>query len=361
MKLSISSEFLRLRGNTLDFIHAADDPGENVFNELALEVFAFQSAHNLPYANYCRSLSGDVSHWSQIPAVPTDAFKHFGTQLSATPDADFAAIFRTSGTTRERTGQRGEHAFADLTLYDASILAAWKNLGLPQLPIRFLTPSPDDATDSSLAHMMGVLDQKFNQEAPAAFFIDANGELNAARLADDLAKSDIPILLAGTALAFLHLLEKTPHPLPPGSHLLETGGYKGVAVELDKATFYEKLSNRFDVPIDNIHNEYSMTELSSQFYSRGLNRPHHGPHWTRVRIIDPESQQLAGPGKPGVIEILDLANLGSCIALRTADLAIAVQGDHDRSRDCPIFNLLGRDPTALPRGCSRSADEMLGG
>ena len=363
MTLSPSSEFLSLQNKVLDFIHAVDEPGEDTFNELALEVFALQSTHNLPYANFCRSLGGNVSHWSQIPAVPTDAFKHFGTQLSVTPGADFAALFRTSGTTRERSGQRGEHGFADLTLYHASILAAWTNLGLPELPIRFLTPSPADAADSSLAHMMGVLDQKFNQAPSAPFFIDADGKLDTQRLSEALVDTDTPILLAGTALAFLHLLESTPVALPPGSHLLETGGYKGVAVELDKAGFYERLSDRLGVAVDCIHNEYSMTELSSQFYSRGLDRPHRGPHWTRVRIIDPETRQPAEPGETGVIEILDLANLGSCIALRTADLAIAVAAsDRDqRNPDGAAFTLLGRDPAALPRGCSRSADEMLAG
>jgi len=360
MRQEISREFLNLQNKVLDFIQATTDPGEDAFNALALEVFNLQSTHNLPYANYCRSLERKVSHWSQIPAIPSDAFKHFGTQLSTTADADFAAVFRTSGTTRERAGRRGEHAFADLSLYDASILAAWKDLGLPELPIRFLTPSPSDAPDSSLAHMMGVLNRKFNHDAPRPYYIDADGELDTSRFADELKKGDTPILLAGTALAFLHLLEQTPTALPAGSHILETGGYKGIAVELDKPAFYEKLSACFTIPIDNIHNEYSMTELSSQFYTYGLDRPHQGPHWTRIRMIDPETRQLVEPGETGIIEILDLANLGSCIALRTADLATA-PSIRDDNHYHQAFTLLGRDPTALPRGCSRSADEMLGG
>jgi len=360
--LSTSNKYLRLQTAVLNFIQSDEDPGEDAFDELAREVFSYQSAHNVPYANYCQSLRRNVEHWSEIPAVPTDAFKHFGTQLSTWPDAKFAAVFRTSGTTRERNGRRGEHAFVDLTLYDTSIRAAWNQLELPELPIRFLTPSPTDATDSSLAHMMGVLDQKYNRQNDVPFFVGADGELDAPRLAGDLANNNQPILLAGTALAFLHLLEQAPPALAEGSHLLETGGYKGVAIELDKASFYQKLSDRFEVPISNIHNEYSMTELSSQFYTRGLERPHRGPHWTRVRVIDPETRKPAAPGKSGFVEIVDLANLGSCIALRTADLATAEhRSADDRSRDRFAFNLLGRDPAALPRGCSRSADEMLGG
>ena len=55
-------------------------------------------------------------------------------------------------------------------------------------------------------------------------------------------------------------------------------------------------------------------------------------------------------GGTGVLRIFDLANTGSCCAIQTRDLAIR-RGEN--------FQLLGRDPAALPRGCSRAADEML--
>jgi hypothetical protein len=55
-------------------------------------------------------------------------------------------------------------------------------------------------------------------------------------------------------------------------------------------------------------------------------------------------------GGTGVLRLFDLANLGSTLALETQDLA--VREEHG-------FKLLGRDPGALPRGCSRAADEML--
>ena len=41
-----------------------------------------------------------------------------------------------------------------------------------------------------------------------------------------------------------------------------------------------------------------MTELSSQFYSRGLNQAHQGPSWTRTRVIDPITNTDAKPGQP---------------------------------------------------------------
>jgi hypothetical protein len=68
-------------------------------------------------------------------------------------------------------------------------------------------------------------------------------------------------------------------------------------------------------------------------------------------VIDPETGETAGHDSPGYLEILDLANLGSVAAIRTQDLAIA-RGDN-------AFTLLGRDPGALPRGCSRRSDDLL--
>ena len=73
--------------------------------------------------------------------------------------------------------------------------------------------------------------------------------------------------------------------------------------------------------------------------------------WVRALVIDPESGNECAEGETGMLRIFDLANVGSCCALQTRDLAIRRGAD---------FELIGRDPAALPRGCSRAADEILG-
>ncbi len=93
-----------------------------------------------------------------------------------------------------------------------------------------------------------------------------------------------------------------------------------------------------------------MTELSSQFYSIGLNNLHYGPPWVRAVVISPETQEEVDVGKIGLLKLFDLANLGSVIGVLTQDLAV-------RQKDG--FELLGRDPSALMRGCSRAADEQI--
>src|SRR5437867_2357717 len=50
------------------------------FDELARAVFAFQFEHNDVYRAYCmqqQCTPSTVTHWKEIPAVPTSAFKEF--------------------------------------------------------------------------------------------------------------------------------------------------------------------------------------------------------------------------------------------------------------------------------------------
>ena len=206
--------------------------------------------------------------------------------------------------------------------------------------------------------MMGVL----GELAPASgqrFFIRQDGSLDVEGflgMAAACTANAQPMLLLGTALAFLHLCEALERrgeavALPPGSEMMETGGYKGTGRTLAKAELYGKFTRWLGLPADAVINEYGMTELSTPFYTRGLGRPHAGPPWARALVIDPETNNEAAPGETGVVRLFDLANLGSVLAIQTQDLAV--------SRGDGTFELLGRDPAALPRGCSRAADEML--
>ncbi len=162
-----------------------------------------------------------------------------------------------------------------------------------------------------------------------------------------------PVALLGTALAFLNLFERWGHrgfTLPPGCMAFETGGYKGSGRSLTKTELHTLFMKHLGIASNLIFNEYGMTELSSQFYTRGAGNPHEGPPWARALVIDPETGAEVAPGGTGVLRIFDLANLGSVLAIQTQDLAIRRETG---------FELIGRDPAALPRGCSRSADEML--
>jgi hypothetical protein len=68
-------------------------------------------------------------------------------------------------------------------------------------------------------------------------------------------------------------------------------------------------------------------------------------------IMNPNTNTEASPGEVGLLRIFDLANMWSVMAVQTQDLAVAQANEG--------FLLLGRDPSALPRGCSRAMDELI--
>jgi hypothetical protein len=221
------------------------------------------------------------------------------------------------------------------------------------LPQIVLVPSPGAAPHSSLSFMMGALAARA-AGGEQHWCIGAGGTLDFERLRallEGFGKAGRPVLLLGTALAFLHWLEAADNlRLPAGSLVFETGGYKGSGRSLSKNALYAMFERRLGIAAGDVINEYGMTELSSQCYTRGLGRPHTAPPWVRAIAIDPATGREVADGETGVLRIYDLANLGSVLAIQTRDLAIRRGAD---------FELLGRDPAALPRGCSRAADEML--
>lgn len=329
-------------------IHTFAEPRTNftspATHQLFLDLYHHQYRQNLAYRKYCDLVViKGVFEIHDIPALPTDAFKHDPNPTSLNA-ADITTTFLTSGTTADT---KGSHHFSSTTTYDASIIAGWKYCQLPELhQTLILTPSSSEAPHSSLSHMMETIKREL---APTATFILSEGKLDHQAIID-FATSGTPLTLLGTALAFLQLFDiletLPPIQLPAASWALETGGYKGTSRSLTKEKLYQKFHTHLGIPADQIWNEYSMTELSSQFYTRGLGNPHTAPPWTSIKVIHPETNLPVKPGEIGYLIIYDLANIDSVMAIRTQDLAIF--------HDSQSFTLIGRDPSALPRGCSRS-------
>jgi len=335
-KLSQFEVLAEVEAKILGFMHR----GEGIFDDLLLELHGIQRVLCPPYGAFCATQPPPRT-WKDIPALPLDAFRHAA--IRCFPEGALVTTFRTSGTTGEGYG---EHHFYRLELYHAAALGGWRAAGLPLENVLCLVPSPEEAPFSSLSRMAGWL-------APRENFFPGRWEALAAKIESPAAKQT-PLVLLGTALAFLDFFEwlgDRSLTLAPGSLAVETGGYKGTRRQLPKAALYAQFQNRLGLPPEAVGNEYGMTELSSQFYTRGLNRPHEGAPWVRAVVIDPETGRECAEEETGLLRIFDLANTGSCCALQTRDLAI---------RRGNGFELLGRDPAALPRGCSRAADEMLG-
>jgi hypothetical protein len=211
--------------------------------------------------------------------------------------------------------------------------------------------------------MFAIVLREFGNEHSG--FDVSGGELRCEPLCAALegrAAEGAPILLGGTAFAFVHLLDhlarrRDRYRLPAGSRLMECGGFKGRSREVPRSELYAELEDALGIPIEHMLNQYGMTELGSQFYDSVLAQPEElrrklVPPWARVAIVDPASGDEVAPGERGQIVVYDLANTGSVFAIQTADVGRTI-GDG--------FEVLGREPGAEARGCSIAADAMLGG
>ncbi len=306
--------------------------------------------------------------WAQVPFVPTTGFKKL--VLSSLRREDRTTVFHSSGTAGQEPS-RHFHSAESVLVYEASLWKWFQSSLGPVGECLFLTPPPNDVPHSSLVHMFETVRQMSG--LPESTFTgtlssDDTWQLGFAATLNQLqaaVAAGKPLTLLGTAFSFVHLLDHLAEnllsfELPPGSRVMETGGYKNRSRVLPKAELHALITKRLGVTPDNIICEYGMSELSSQAYTvRNDQCPvtrrdqsiypaaaashFHFPPWARVQLISPETSREVAEGETGLIRVFDLANVFSVAAIQTEDLGIR-RGDG--------FELVGRAQLAEPRGCS---------
>jgi len=344
-----------------------DDPS---FGRLALAAFRLQFGACAPYRALCEergATPSTVTRWQEVPLVPATAFKYF--DFLSAPDGRSPVVFRTSGTSRGAE-RRGRHLVPRPELYRASLIGPFRRAVLGDLDraaFVSLIPSPDDAPDSSLSFMVGAVAERLASEV--AWLVDGYGRWRPAEVARaaDLAAAGDPLVLLGTALAFLHLVEAdTPvvGRLPGGSRVMETGGFKGLDRSAAPEALYAGIERLTGVPRPRIVNEYGMTEMGSQSYDGVIRhalglpggremRVKHAPPWCRTWVVDPaDVNREVADGAEGIIKHFDLVNRGSVSAILTGDRGRRV-GDG--------YVVLGRAAGAQLRGCSLALEELRRG
>lgn len=350
---------------------------ESRFNELALQIFAYQFERNEPYRNLCLrrgKTPKTLSHWTEIPPVPAQAFKLL--DLVCEPVETAERIFLSSGTTQSEQ-KRSRHFIFNLRLYETSVLLWFEPHLLPErkpLPIAVLFPPQDELPNSSLGHMLATIVKRWGtkedeRNLSSDWFIRER-KLLADKLANWLRQaegSNKPVMLLGTSFSFVHFLdwcsvENLSFRLPDGSRLMDTGGFKGRSREIFRDELQRIYERVFGIPTERCINEYGMAELSSQFYDGIVGKPYltsgnsekqrvyKAPHWARTRVLNPKTLDEVSDGEVGLLCHYDLANRGSVMAILTDDLGIKVGSD---------FILLGRAKGSELRGCSILIDELL--
>jgi hypothetical protein len=190
------------------------EPRPERFEELAIRLFEAQRKKNRPYDLYCRALGVSISSWKEIPGLPQQAFKL--SEVRSFPADKTRFEFRTSGTTGEGYGR---HFLPSLELYKEAVLRGWDHARLPDYPIGLLMPDPRENRHSSLAQMGGFL----SEDREHRYFWQDGGRLELESLRDFISTRERPIVLFGTALAFLNILETSAGSsisLPTGSLII---------------------------------------------------------------------------------------------------------------------------------------------
>jgi hypothetical protein len=321
------------------------DTSRDDFGDLALAVHRYQYRANPVLHRFVDRLGAPApATWQDIPAVPADAFR-----MSVLACGPAKRVYRSSGTTAG-IEHRAAHHVPDVDVYRASALAGFARAVLPVgARRRFLVAAPERATHpaSSLGEMVTWLRERHDGDTIPSFLAD--GAVDAERFAHTLDRLDptVPVLILAVTSALLRLGDwaesrRRRWRLPSDSLVVDTGGCKGYDRDVARGDILERYHRLFDIVPEQVVNEYGMTELGSQCYAVGRG-PHRSAPWLRTLVCDLTTGREVPTGEVGCLRHVDLANLGSVLAIQTEDLG--------RVRDGGI-ELLGRVPGATTRGCS---------
>lgn len=367
------SEALHARVRRFGLTRLRHGTASDSFEQLALEIADYQRSHNPVLARLAAAAHAQrpIRQHEPVPVVPADAFR-LGRVACFDASADVAR-FQTSGT----TGRSGMHAFRTLDTYRELSLAWGRERLLShaapsgRVTVLGLAAPFEPERRSSLGYMMQAFMREFDARAlrdGAAFdplesgrWLLAPGALDLAALergAELAGRRGEPLLLLGTSFALgwlLDALQGACLPLPPGSVVMHTGGFKAHAQQRTAAELGLALLRALGVPSQRLLGEYGMTELSSQLYDGGFALGPDGqsvfvePPWLRVTAVDPVRLEPVPVGEVGLACFTDLANVDSALVVLTQDEVRRVPGG---------LVLLGRRRGARVRGCSLAAEAL---
>ena len=308
------------------------------FRDVALEVFQFQAKQCPVYRDYLAALKVDPSAIREPEEIPFLPIEFFRSHKVIEEGKKAEVIFESSGTTGSDPSR---HHAADAGLYRESFLRSFYVFyGSPEeLCILALLPSYLERENSSLVYMMDHL-IRWSGHPESGFYLDQLDEL--VTVLEKRNNDGHPTLLVGVSFALLDLAEQHAMPLWNNIRVMETGGMKGRRREMVRSELHQHLKEAFD--LDKVHSEYGMTELLSQAYSEG-DGLFISPPWMKILIRDPNDPfALLPSGRPGGINIIDLANVFSCSFIATGDLGKVYEDDS--------FEVLGRYDHSDIRGCN---------
>lgn len=306
------------------------------FIERALQLFNSQYLGNPLYRSFADRFHSNpetVTDLTQIPFLPVSFFR---SEEVKTGEFVPEIIFESSSTTNQKPAK---HFVRQLGLYRESFVKGFELYygDARNYCILGLLPSYLERKGSSLIWMVNEL-MRLSDHKENGFYLYDFERLY--RVLLHLENNRQQTILIGVSFALLDFAEKYSMKL---SHtiVIETGGMKGRRTEITRDELHKILKDSLGVSA--IHSEYGMTELLSQAYSirEGIYKP---VPWMKMLVRNEDDPVSVHHDGEGLLNIIDLANTGSCAFIATDDVAKLYE---DGS-----FEVLGRMDNSDIRGCS---------
>lgn len=304
------------------------------FHKLAKDVLRFQRESLVCYDNWCKHAGFNYNKDCEtFPTMHISAWK----QHEVYHKEKAEVVYTSSATTGK--GQSIHKVFEKSWYLDNALRGFEYFYGcVSEFCILGLLPSYLERSGSSLVDMVQFFVERSSYDSSGTYLYEFD------KLYDILMsnkENSIPTILIGVSFGLLDFIEEYTLSFPE-LIVMETGGMKGKRAELTKEELHKKLKVGFGVTA--IHSEYGMTELLSQAYSKGDGVFYPSPTMAvfTTEINDPFTR--CDDGAPGLINIIDLANVDSCSFILTDDLGVSYR---DGS-----FRVLGRLDNSDLRGCN---------
>lgn len=303
--------------------------------------------------------AGEAATLTEVPYFPAGLFKTH--RLLSIPDERIFKTLTSSGT----SGQVSR-IFLDAETARRQTLALGQILqfvlGPDRLPMLLLETSSviRDRRQFSArgAGLLGLMNFGRNH----VYVFDADMNLDTAALQAFLARfGEAPFLLFGfTFMVWKYFFERVQGlglDLSQGI-LIHSGGWKKLQAEaIGNAEF--KARFREATGLRRIYNFYGMVEQVGSVFLEGEDGWLYPPNFADILIRDPETWEVAPPGKTGVIQVLSALPLSyPGHSLLTEDLGVVHSVDSGcGGRFGKAFSVLGRAPMSEIRGCSDTYQE----
>jgi hypothetical protein len=307
------------------------------FEELAMELYRFQSVQNPVYHQYQNILGIDYKKVTNIAGIPYLPAEFFRSHKIISKNCTVASVFESSGTT---ASQKSKHYVADLALYKHSLLSGFELFFSDPAAyvFVFLLPEYLENKSSSLLYMVNEL-ASMSKYRKATFYKNNYDDLF--KDLEQLKNKGEKIFLWGLTSALVDFFSEYKIDLSEGI-ILETGGMKGRKPELTRNELHAIISEASGVK--SICSEYGMTELLSQAYSLEGGGFKTVP-WMKILIRDMNDPfKILDVNETGCINVIDLANFYSCAFIATDDVGRLLSEE--------TFEISGRLDHSALRGCN---------